>query len=253
MGSATIAIYSVGAQINSIYIQVSDTIASVMATKVNLIVAENDDPVIKLNSLFVKIGRIQAYIIIAIVAGFLLIGKDFIILWAGKNYEKAYYITLFLIIPAAIPLMQSLGVDIQRALNKHQIRSVVYAGLSVGNILISIPLIYKFEALGAAIGTAISLLVGNGLVMNIVYKKYIKLDIYNFWKRVIPIIFTSGIGIMIGIIINYVINDISWCNLVFKGIIFVFVYIISEYFIAMNKEEKDMLSSFFRTRTRGKI
>ena len=65
-----------------------------------------------------------------------MIGKDFIILWAGTDYQEAYYITLLLIVPAAIPLMQSLGVDIQRALNKHQIRSVVYTGLSVANILI---------------------------------------------------------------------------------------------------------------------
>lgn len=248
IGSAAIAIYSVGAQINSIYTQASDMTASVMATQVNLIVANNKTPLEKLNALFIKVGRIQAYIVLAIVAGFLVLGNDFITLWAGKNYGEAYYITLFLIVPAAIPLMQSLGVDIQRALNKHQVRSIIYAGLSIGNIIISIPLIYKFGASGAAFGTAISLLLGNGLIMNIVYKKYIGLNIVLFWKQVFPIIIVSLIPILCGLIINYFFVRVSWYMLILKGLIFIIIYLVSEYLIAMNKEERNIVTNVFCTR-----
>lgn len=245
IGSAAIAIYSVGAQINSIYTQASDMTASVMATQVNLIVANNKTPLEKLNALFIKVGRIQAYIVLAIVSGFLVLGNDFITLWAGKNYGEAYYITLFLIVPAAIPLMQSLGVDIQRALNKHQVRSIIYAGLSIGNIIISIPLIYKFGASGAAFGTAISLLLGNGLIMNIVYEKYIGLNIVLFWKQVFPIIIVSLIPILCGLIINYFFVRVSWYMLILKGLIFIIIYLVSEYLIAMNKEERNIVTNVF--------
>lgn len=245
IGSAAIAIYSVGAQINSIYTQASDMTASVMATQVNLIVANNKTPLEKLNALFIKVGRIQAYIVLAIVSGFLVLGNDFITLWAGKNYGEVYYITLFLIVPAAIPLMQSLGVDIQRALNKHQVRSIIYAGLSIGNIIISIPLIYKFGASGAAFGTAISLLLGNGLIMNIVYEKYIGLNIVLFWKQVFPIIIVSLIPILCGLIINYFFVRVSWYMLILKGLIFIIIYLVSEYLIAMNKEERNIVTNVF--------
>lgn len=248
IGSAAIAIYSVGAQINSIYTQASDMTASVMATQVNLIVANNNDPMEKLNVLFVKVGRVQAYIVLAIVSGFLVLGKDFIALWAGKNYGEAYYITLFLIIPEAIPLMQSLGVDIQRALNKHQVRSIIYAGLSIGNIIISIPLIYKFGAAGAAFGTAISLLIGNGLIMNMVYEKYIGLNIVFFWKQIFPIIIVSLIPILGGFMINHFFLGVSWYMLLLKGIIFIIMYFVSEYIIAMNNEERNMVTNVFRSR-----
>lgn len=109
IGSTAIAVYSVGAQINSVYIQVSDMTASVMATKVNLIVADKRNPLPELNTLFRKVGRIQAYVILAVISGFYVLGKDFILLWAGVDYQESYYVTLLLIVPAAIPLMQSLG------------------------------------------------------------------------------------------------------------------------------------------------
>ena len=248
IGSAAIAVYSVGAQINSIYTQVSDMTASVMATQVNLIVANSNDPLKKLNVLFARVGRIQAYIVLAIVSGFIVMGKDFIILWTGKNYEEAYYITLFLIVPAAIPLMQSLGVDIQRALNKHQIRSIIYAVLAVGNIIISVPLIYKFGASGAASGTAISLLIGNGLIMNIVYEKYVGLNVILFWKKVFPIVVVSLISIAGGFIINHLLVEVSWHTLILKGLIFIIIFFVSEYLIAMNKEERNIVTNVFRLR-----
>ena len=241
VGAAAIAVYSVGAQINTIYIQVSDMIASVMAPKVNLIVANEQSPMRELNELFIKVGRFQAYIVVAIVSGFFVLGKDFIVLWAGKDYQEAYVITLLLIVPAAVPLIQSLGVDIQRALNKHQIRSLVYAGLSVINILLSIPLIYKYGASGAALGTAFSLVVGNGLIMNIVYFKNIQLNIFDFWKKLFPIIFSSFIPICIGFIMNYFWDSLSWITIIIKGIVFVVVYFGVEYCIAMNDEEKVLL------------
>ena len=248
VGSVAIAIYSVGAQINTIFVQVSDMTASVMATKVNLIVANEENPIKKLNVLFTKVGRFQAYIILVIVAGFFVLGRDFIILWAGKEYQEAYYITLLLITPAAIPLMQSLGIDIQRALNKHQIRTIIYAGLSIVNILVSIPLIYKLGASGAALGTAISLLVGNGLLMNIIYIKCMGLDVFAFWKSLLPIILTAFIPTVAGVIINSILINISWTNFIIKGIVFVVIYLIAEYLIAMNREEKGMIGNIFLSR-----
>ena len=142
---------------------------TVLSPRVNLIAANETNPMGKLNQLFVKVGRFQALIVFAVIFGFVLFGKEFIILWAGAEYEQAYYVTLLLIVPVAIPLCQTLGVDIQRALNKHQYRSVVYAVIALMNLGISIPLAKNFGAVGAALGTTISLLIGNGLIMNILY------------------------------------------------------------------------------------
>ena len=94
---------------------------------------------------------------------------SFIKLWAGKDYLDSYPITLLLIIPATVPLTQNIGIEIQKAKNMHQFRSWVYILIALANLIISIPLIDRFGGVGGALGTAISLLIGNGVVMNWYY------------------------------------------------------------------------------------
>lgn len=53
------------------------------------------------------------------------------------------------------------------------------------NLGLSIILCKRFGAVGSAIGTAISLIVANGLVMNIYYHKKCNIDIITFWKNIL--------------------------------------------------------------------
>ena len=54
-------------------------------------------------------------------------------MWGGKGYEDSYYVALWLIIPVTVPLIQNLGIEIQRAKNKHQARAVVYFFIAIGD------------------------------------------------------------------------------------------------------------------------
>lgn len=244
VGTAAIAIYSVGAQINNIYIQITDMLATVLAPRVNELVALEKNPLPKLNTLFIMIGRLQAYIIMAVISGFLIYGKEFIVLWAGKEYTQAYYVTLFLIIPVSIPLCQTLGVDIQRALNKHQYRSIVYACIAISNVIISIPLAQLFGAVGTAMGTGISLIVGNGIAMNIIYKKVIGLDIWKFWKEIIKILPAVIIPSISGYLLKQFLPVDSLYKFIFEGIVFAIIYLVCIYLISMNQEEKNFVNTF---------
>ena len=137
-GTIAVAIYSVGGQINSMYLQFSTSVSNVFVPQVNRVVAESgsDD---ELSHIFIKVGRVQFMIMALILTGFIYFGKPFIRHWAGYGYDDAYYVTLLLIIPVTIPLIQNIGIEIQRAKNKHKARSIVYFVIAVANILISIP------------------------------------------------------------------------------------------------------------------
>ena len=65
--------------------------------------------------LFTKVGRIQFIVLGLILSGFIFLGRPFIYLWAGEEYEISYYVALFLIIPVTVPLIQNLGIEIQTA------------------------------------------------------------------------------------------------------------------------------------------
>lgn len=246
VGSISIAIYSVGAHINTIFIQITDMLATVVAPRVNKIVANDKNPIPKLNDLWIKVGRFQAMIVLAVISGFIIYGKDFVLLWAGPDYAEAYYITLLLIVPIAIPLCQTLGVDIQRAMNKHQYRTYVYAGVAIMNLIISIPLIKSFGAIGAASGTTIAIVVGNIIIMNYMYGKLIGLDVKRFWKNIGLLVPTVIPPTVISITIKMFFIVSGWGGLAVHCLIFGMVYLISLYLYGFNSEEKEMLRSFKR-------
>lgn len=246
VGTISIALYSVGAQINNIYIQITDMLATVVAPRVNIIAANEKNPLPKLSALWIKVGRMQAMMILAIISGFVIFGREFIVLWAGQEYSSAYYIALLLIVPVSIPLCQTLGVDIQRALNKHQYRSIVYAGVAIANLFISIPLVKAYGAIGAALGTTIALLVGNVLVMNIIYNKIIGLDVLRFWRSIVTLVPSVIPSIICSILYKKFITIDRWSILLIGCVLLMVTYIISLYLFGLNQEEKEMLSPMIK-------
>lgn len=93
-----------------------------------------------------------------VIIGFILFGRKFIYLWAGADYSESYYVTVILLVAGYIPAVQSIGVNIQNAMNMHRTRSIVYFLASVGNVLLSIQLIPRYGVTGTALGTLIATL-----------------------------------------------------------------------------------------------
>ena len=150
-GATVVAIYSVGSQFNQYFMNMSTAVSNVFIPRVNRLVAENKDNSV-LDQLFIRIGRIQYMILSAVLVGYLLYGKFFISKWAGEGYESAYYVGALIMIPYIIPLIQNIGIEIQRAKNMHKFRSIIYFIIALANLGISVPLGKYF---GATIGIII--------------------------------------------------------------------------------------------------
>ena len=239
-GTIQVAIYGVASNLNLMYQNLLSAISSVFVPKVNRIVREESSNC-ELNKLFVKVGRIQFILAFLIISGYVFFGKPFIKLWAGEGYDMAYYVGLLLLIPATMELIQYLGIEIQRAKNMHQTRSIVYAGISIGNIIISIPLIRQFGAVGAAMGTAIALFAGTWVFMNIYYHKKIGINVINYWKNIAKFIPALIPNIVVGICFLFFVNISNWMNLLFYIVIYAIIYLASMILIGLNKEEKRMI------------
>ncbi|MDE6678082.1 MAG: oligosaccharide flippase family protein [Ruminococcus sp.] len=240
IGTTATAVYGLGGQINTMYVQLSSSVSSVFVPKVNRIVADTNDNTM-LSKLFSRIGRIQFIILSLVLSGFIFFGEPFMHFWGGAGYEASYGIALWLIIPVTVPLIQNLGIEIQRAKNMHKVRSVVYFFIAIGNIFLSIPLIKLYGAIGAAMGTAISLTAGNILFMNWYYNYKIGLDIPAFWKNILKFIPALIFPVICGTLIMILVE----INSVMKLFVFAFIYFIcfslSMWFIGMNDDEKQMI------------
>lgn len=161
--------------------------------------------------------------------------------WGGEGYSESYYITLWLILPVTVPLIQNLGIEIQRAKNKHKTRSIVYFCIAIANVIISIPLIRIFGTTGAAMGTSISLICGNILFMNWYYHTHIGLDMVYFWKSIVQFVPSLVAPCIVGVLIMMLIPIHSLLSLGLWTILYTTVYCISVYSLGMNNEEKQMV------------
>ena len=183
-GSAAVTVYVIASQLNNYFLLFGNAISNVMTPRVHRLVAENA-PMRTLDALFTKVGRLQFILLGGIFLGFVAIGQSFVVLWGGgEQFRIDYWTALLLFFACLWTNIQTVGIEIQRAKNMHKYRSLVYLGVLVGNIVISIPLCMKWQGLGAAIGTAVATLVGNVFLMNRYYYKHIGLNIPGFWRRI---------------------------------------------------------------------
>ena len=239
-GSVATSIYAVGSTLNSYYRSISTSITSVFTPRVHSVVL-GDNGRKAITELFVRVGRIQYIILALICSGFIFFGERFISIWAGKGYEGAYYITLVLIIPTTIPYIQGLGVEIQRAMNMHRFRSIAYSIMAILNISLSIPLCIFWDGFGAALGTSITLVLANGLLMNWYYYKKMKLGIPYFWKQII----LASRGLIMPILLGFLIyRYLLICKIVIYvllAILYTVIYCASMYKFGMNEYERGLV------------
>lgn len=120
--------------------------------------------------------------------GFIVLGRFFVHIWAGDTNADAYWLAVIMVFPVMIPLTQNTGIEIQRAKNRHKMRSLIYILTSVIDIVISVLLIPKIGYWATAIGYDASILLGTGMFMNWYYHTRIGLNMLYFWRNMLPTI-----------------------------------------------------------------
>lgn len=239
-GSAAVAVYAVAGTINNIYMQFSTTISSVFIPQVNQMIADHR-PGGELTKLFTKVGRVQFAVMMLICSGLIFFGRPFVYFYAGPAYTDCYQVILLLVIPVTIPLIQNLGIEIQRAMNKHKFRSVVYLVIAAANVFVSIPMIHVFGVAGAAFGTALTLLIGNGLVMNIYYHKVIGIDILSFWRQILLLSRGLLIPAVLGGVLCMTVDLYRIPALLLSILLYTLVYGLSMWRFGLCEDEKRMV------------
>lgn len=245
LGTEAVAVYAVGFSLHHYYMLFSTAISHVFTPRVHKIINETKNQLIlqkeRLTDLFVRVGRIQSLIVFLIASGLVFFGKQFIYLWVGKEYDLSYYVTIMLVLSSTIDVIQNIGIEVQRGLNRHGFRSLVYLVMALINIGLTVVLCQKYGVIGATVGTAIAYLFVNGLVINIYYHKKCSLDIFVFWKSILRLSLGLIIPCVAGIMINIFWEMSSYLTLAIGILIYTFTYCISMWFIGMNGYERNLV------------
>ncbi len=244
-GTAAVAVYGIAVQINHYYLNFSASIGSFFFPRiVGLSIKERTDK--ELSNLFIKVGRVQLFVIALICSGFIAFGKDFILLWTGKEYVTAYYIIVVLMLPTLISRSQSLGTQILLAKDKHKFRAIFFLGITVLDIAISIPLVVLWNGFGAALGTCIATIIGPVITMNIYYSRVIGLDIKGYFKSAIPVLLKVAVVLALGLVLNRLWQASNWLILGIQILTYLVVYLVIMYFWSFNESEKALVSELVR-------
>jgi len=258
-GTTEVAIYSLGYTLYQCYMMFSQSISSVFTPRIHAIVnstKDNNNLQRKaLSELFTRIGRIQFLILALIASGIIFFGEYFIInIWADESYKKSFIVTILLIISASIALIQNLGIEIQRAQNKHQFRALVYAVMALINLFLSIWLCQKYGCIGSVIGTSVSLVFANGFIMNIYYNRKCNIDIPYFWKNILRQSVGLILPICVGIAIVTFVEISSLLLFTVCVIAYTTVYCLSMWMFGMNEYEKNLIKKpFFKVFRRKSV
>ena len=244
-GTIAVSIYSAASTINLLFINLSTAISSVLLPKMSKMIAKNASND-EITDEFIKVGRIQYYIIFLMCSGLVLFGKEFFIKKKKKKYINSYYIAIILIIPLCVPLIQNLGISIMQAKNMHRFRSIILFFIAIANIIISIPLAKMYQGIGSAIGTSLSLIIGNIIIMNIYYYKKVGINVIKFWKSIIKMSFPFIIPIIVIMFIMHCITLHGYIHVIIFGGLYSILYFIICYLFTMNNYEKSFLENFLK-------
>ena len=117
----------------------------------------------RIRNLYQQIVDISAYIVIPIIWGTILYGKEVLVILFGAEFEVAYYILIALIFAETVNALSGPAGDILTMSERQKISAYILAvGVTIG-VILNLLLIPQFGGFGAAVGTGISIILINFL------------------------------------------------------------------------------------------
>ncbi|MBL0946725.1 oligosaccharide flippase family protein [Brevundimonas sp.] len=159
LGAAPVALYAIGTTFNKHLMSFGTAISRVMAPEI-IRQADSGADAPALNSLLIRVSRLQALFLLLVISGLALFGARFIDLWLGPDYGLAYTILLIVLIPYTLELIGNARNILLQVKSLYWHRSLMILAIACLNIPLTIVLLNLWGVVGAAISTGIGLMVG---------------------------------------------------------------------------------------------
>ena len=240
-GTVAVAVYALAVQLHALYNMFSTAISGVFLPRITSLVTKGKNEA-SISDIFIKTGRIQYIIMAFILSSFIIFGRDFINIWAGKEYDEAYIICLLFFIPLTVPLIQNIGIVILQARNQMKFRSTVYIIIAIVALTLSFPFAIWWGGIGCAIATAGALVAGHIIVMNVYYYRKQAINIPKFWIEIgkmslVPLLFVVGVT---AVLQYFHILITNYSTLLLYGSLFTLLYVPSFWKFSMNISEREL-------------
>lgn len=237
-----LAVYSVGAQLTHYFQSIGFAFTGMLMPGVTKMVEKGATSQMLVKEM-TRVGRIILIILALIWCGFLVCGQKFVVLWSGTENAEAYIVALLMMFAYLVILPQSEGSQILWAMNEHKEQSVMKIAVVFANVVLTAFLIQWNTLIGATIGTLISLLLGDVVVMNVIFVKKLNINLVSFYrdmlKGILPVmLLTIAVGYACGMFLSE-----GWLGLSLQIGAMCAVYAVTMLMFGFNKSEKQLIYS----------
>lgn len=170
--------------------------------------------------------------------GFGAVGRQFVGILYGQEYLAAWPLALILMAPAYIDTVLGVLVNVLDAMNKRMARSVALILTTVLNVLLTVFCLDRWGVFGAAAATAACTLIGPVLIMNVYYKKVIRIPVLWLFRQafrgiLIYLVLGCGLSLAVGSMIGN-----GFVSFVVGGVVFVGTALGGYFLFGMQEEER---------------
>lgn len=244
LNTEMVTIYAAGSKISAMFNQLGYTLSGMFLPRA-VRLSEEGTTEEGYRKYMLSMGRLILPLIFGVLIAYVFMGKAFIFLWLGENFELAFYSSLIMMGAVFIPILQDTGVAILKARDKQKGIATAWLCSSFANIVLTWIVVSPYGIVAASIMTFITSYVGNVIVLNVLLKKEFDFKITLFFKELFkgtggPIILSIVYFVFLGLL-DIGINN--WCSFIIVGTIFVILYVILLYFFYLSKEQRKTLKS----------
>ena len=203
-----------------------------------------------LQDLVEKIGKIEFLVIGLIMAGWVSVGQEFVLVWmkGNENFLAIYWCVILI---CGYEIFHIPQLALQNAMYTHghiapvAITQIIKAAVNLG---LSFWLSSWYGAVGASIAICAAC-IAELIVSNIMYKKYLGISLIHYYAKIyIGGGITMAATITVGMVLHFFmpLNYRMPVKLVLDGIIVVLVYILYTFYFTFNREERRYYKNVIR-------
>lgn len=250
VSSAAVTVFSLASALEGYVYTFADAINGMFLPRVSRIFA-GEQAKEQLQALMERVGRFHIYTLGLLFVGFLCIGRQFVFLWMGEGYENVYLCALLLIFPSLIESPQQVARTALLAADVVRQQALIYVGMAVINLLLSVVLLSAFGLPGAALSICIAYLFRT-LTLNVLYKTKLSINVPRYFRTVYGRWFGVAVPTALaGLALAHWWHPAGWLGLMEQAVAIGIVYAALTLAVGLRAGERQTLLRFLRENIRG--
>lgn len=198
-----------------------------------------------LQSLMVRFGRVQLYVVGFIVVAFVGLGGWFVQCWMGNGYDGLWLCALILIVPSLVELPQLVGVTAITAAGKVRSKALIFFAMAVCNVVLGFALSAPLGAFGGCVSICVAYFLRT-FGQNIIYKRALGVRLKSFFAKTYGSwLFPAAVTLSVCLLFNGFLPVRGWVGLLLAGCVSLLVYVLLCWKFSMNEYERSLVVSLF--------